>query len=35
MNKIIDENTLDGLYKMAKYLPDLGSEIFIEFKIND
>jgi len=34
-NKIIDENTLDGLYKMTKYVPDMGSEIFIEFKIDD
>jgi len=34
-NKIIDDKILDGLYKMTKYIPNMGSEIFIEFKIND
>lgn len=28
-NDIIDERLLDGLYKMTKYMPDLGSEIFV------
>ena len=27
---IIDKKALDGFYKMTKYMPDLGSEIFIE-----
>ena len=33
--KIIDEKVLEGLYGMTKYMPNLGSEIFIEFKLND
>lgn len=32
--KIIDEKTLDGLYKMTEYLPELGSEIFINCRIS-
>lgn len=31
--KIIDENTLDGLYRMTEYLPELGSELFINCQI--
>ncbi|MEI6821256.1 MAG: class I SAM-dependent methyltransferase [Bacteroidota bacterium] len=34
-NEIINKTVLDGLYKMIKYMPNLGSELFIEFKIND
>ena len=34
-NNIIDLKVLDGFYKMIKYMPDLGSEIFIDFKIDD
>lgn len=33
--KIIDEKTLDGFFNMTKYMPGLGSEIFVEFKLND
>lgn len=29
---IIDLNILDGLYHVVKYVPDLGSEIFVDFK---
>ena len=32
---IIDENILDGFEKMIKYMPELGSEIFINFRIKD
>jgi 2-polyprenyl-3-methyl-5-hydroxy-6-metoxy-1,4-benzoquinol methylase len=32
-HKIIDKKVLDGLYEMIKYMPDLGSELFVEFKI--
>ena len=32
---IVDERFLDGLYKMSKYMPDLGSEIFMEFQLKD
>jgi 2-polyprenyl-3-methyl-5-hydroxy-6-metoxy-1,4-benzoquinol methylase len=35
VSQIIDEKLLDGLFNMAKYMPELGAEIFIEFKIND
>lgn len=31
--KIINDNTLDGLYGVEKYMPGLGSEIFIEFML--
>jgi SAM-dependent methyltransferase len=34
-NKIIDVRVLDGFFRMTKYMPDLGSEIFVDFKIND
>lgn len=30
---IIDETILDGFYGLAKYMPDLGSEIFINCKL--
>jgi SAM-dependent methyltransferase len=33
--KIIDSEVLDGLFKMIKYMPDLGSEIYVDFKIDD
>lgn len=33
--KIIDKKVLDGLFNMVKYIPALGSEIFIEFSIED
>ncbi len=29
---IINENILDGFYKMEKYIPDLGSEIYVNCK---
>ena len=32
-HNIIDEKVLDGLYRLTKYMPDLGSEIFINFKL--
>lgn len=31
-NGIIDEEVLDGFYHMVKYMPDMGSEIFIDFR---
>lgn len=34
-NKIIDSRVLDGLYNMVRYMPDMGSEIYAEFKIHD
>lgn len=34
-NKIIDEKVLDGLFKMIKYMPGLGSEIYVNFILND
>jgi|ERR1035437_9239233 hypothetical protein len=34
-NNIIDLKVLDGFFKMIKYMPDLGSELFVDFKIND
>lgn len=33
-HKIIDERTLDGLYKMVQYMPELGSELFADCKIS-
>ncbi len=32
---IIDENVLDGLYKIAKYFPDNGSEIFVNLSCDN
>lgn len=29
---IIDRSILDGLYKMGEYMPELGSEIFVDFR---
>lgn len=29
---IITENVLDGFYNMTKYMPELGSEIYVNFK---
>lgn len=31
-NGIIERNILEGLYNMGEYMPELGSEIFIDFK---
>lgn len=31
-NGIIDKRVLDGLDKLVQYMPDLGSEIFVDFK---
>ncbi len=31
--KIINENLLDGLYKLSKYFPQYGSEIYVNCKI--
>lgn len=32
-HNIINEKTLDGLYRMVEYMPELGSEIFVNCKI--
>lgn len=32
---MIDQKTLDGLFNMNKYMPGLGSEIFVEFMLTD
>lgn len=32
-HKIIDKKTLDGLYKMEQYMPEIGSEIFVNCKV--
>ncbi|MCB0429381.1 MAG: methyltransferase domain-containing protein [Flavobacteriales bacterium] len=32
---IADERMLDGLYAMTKYMPDMGSEIFVNLKRNN
>lgn len=32
---IINEKILDGFEKMIKYMPELGSEIFVNFRIKD
>mgnify|MGYP003985863123 FL=1 len=32
-NNIIDVNILNGLNNMIKYMPDLGSEIFVDVRI--
>lgn len=32
-DQIIDERTLDGLYKIVQYMPELGSELFADCKI--
>jgi SAM-dependent methyltransferase len=34
-HKIIDKNVLDGFYKMTKYIPDMGSEIYVNFKLKN
>ncbi len=31
-NRILDTKVIDGLEKMIKYLPDMGSEMFVEVK---
>ena len=31
--KIVDFNVLDGLYKLTKYMPEYGSEIFVDCQI--
>ena len=33
-NKIFDENILEGFNKMIKYFPENGSELFVNFKVN-
>lgn len=33
-DKIINEQTLNGLYKMVQYMPELGSELFVNCKIS-
>lgn len=30
---IIDEKVLDGLYEVVEYMPELGSEIFVNFRV--
>lgn len=32
--QIIDEHVLDGLYKLTEYMPQFGSEIYVNCKIN-
>lgn len=32
---VVGQKVLDGLYNMVKYMPDLGSEIYTEFRVND
>ncbi len=32
---IVNDNILEGLYKMEKYLPDYGSEIFVQLQRQD
>lgn len=32
-NGIVDEKIFDGLYKMIKYIPEYGSEIFVDLKL--
>jgi len=34
-HKIIDHKVLEGLFRMSEQIPDLGSELFVEFKTND
>lgn len=34
-NEIIDEKALDALYRMGKYLPDFGSEIYVNCKVEN
>lgn len=31
-NGIVNQNILNGLYEISKYMPELGSEIFIDFR---
>jgi len=33
-NKIIRDEVMDGLYKMSDWAPNIGSEMFVVFKIN-
>lgn len=33
--KIINEQILDGLFKMIKFMPEFGSEIFVNCRLND
>lgn len=33
-NQIINDQTLDGLYKMVQYMPEYGSELFVDCKIS-
>lgn len=30
---IIDEKVLDGLYRLAEYMPEYGSEIYVNCKL--
>ncbi len=32
-NEIIDEDILDGLYNIIEYMPELGSEIFVDIRL--
>lgn len=32
---IIDKHVLDGMYKLSEYMPDLGSEIFVNIRLNN
>jgi 2-polyprenyl-3-methyl-5-hydroxy-6-metoxy-1,4-benzoquinol methylase len=34
-SNIIDSKILDGLYKLTKYIPEYGSEIFVDCQINN
>lgn len=33
--EIIEERVLEGLYKMSEYIPEMGSEIYVEFRITE
>lgn len=33
--EIIDEKILDGIYGLGKYLPDFGSEVYVECKVKN
>lgn len=34
-NDIIDKHVLDGMYKLTEHMPDLGSEIFVNIRLNN
>ncbi|MBR1729366.1 MAG: methyltransferase domain-containing protein [Selenomonadaceae bacterium] len=34
-NRIFGEQVLEGFYKIVKYMPELGCEIYVNFKLKD